>query len=152
MKRHDEYSFERSLGRMTTVLSRAILSNISRELPLGGVKLSSEEWVVLIYVGNHEGRTQCDLAAMIFKDRPAMSRMTDKLARMGLVRRKKDGEDSRARRLFITPRGRETMRRASEIVYGILAVAEAGISEEELLVCKKVLHKVHANLTGAKYE
>jgi MarR family transcriptional regulator for hemolysin len=148
MAKLEKYSFENSLGRLSTAVSRGILSRINRELPRAGLRLSSEEWVVLVFVWNMKGLTQCSLAELISKDRPALTRLVDKLTGKKLILRKADKGDSRARRLSLTPAGRAEVGKAAGVVQNILSLAKAGIAERDIRVCKAVLRRVQINLTA----
>ena len=52
-----------------------------------GTELTPEQWVVLVRLWEHDGRTQNELCDSTFRDRPTMSRMIDTLEARGLVTR-----------------------------------------------------------------
>src|SRR5271168_5167297 len=61
---------------------------------------------VLVYLANHEGISQAQLAELTDLEPMALVRTIDSLESQGCLERRKDPADRRARRLYLLPKGR----------------------------------------------
>jgi DNA-binding MarR family transcriptional regulator len=145
-KPSSNYSLRESLGNHATLFSRAVLKRINRELPLNGIRVTSEQWIVLVNVWHENGQPQRLLAGKLDKDKAAFTRIIAGIEAQGLVVRVPGPRDAREKIVHLTDEGKRVMDRATEIVRGILAVAQRGISGDDLRICKEVLRKAYENL------
>ena len=69
--------------------------------------LTADQFVILTALAEADGVTQKELARRTASDANTMSEMLGRLERRGLVARKRDASDGRARRVSLTDSGRE---------------------------------------------
>jgi DNA-binding MarR family transcriptional regulator len=141
------YSLDDSLGNLSTLFSRAILKRINLELKRHGYKITSEQWVILVYVWGHNEQSQQALAEKLFKDKTTIARLVASVELLGLVVREAGQSDNREKIVFLTERGKQVMNRVTALVQTLLNEAGRGISEEEMKICKDVLRRAHKNIS-----
>ena len=83
--------------------------------------LTADQFVILTALAEADGVTQKELARRTASDANTMSEMLGRLERRGLVTRKRDASDGRARRVSLTASGREIRQGAWD---GIAAFCE----------------------------
>jgi DNA-binding MarR family transcriptional regulator len=106
-------------------------------------------YLVLVTTGRGEPRSQLALAQHLGVDRTAMTYLIDDLERAGLVERKPDPTDRRARRVAITNRGRSLLHE----VQGGLHRAEdellAPLEEQERTTLRTLLQRLATAIAPA---
>jgi DNA-binding MarR family transcriptional regulator len=78
---------------------------------IGDLGLTPRQKALLIVAYRHPGSNQGDLADRIAVDRNTFAEMLARMVKSGLLRRSPDPEDGRAKRVFITIRGIELLKR-----------------------------------------
>ena len=69
--------------------------------------MTRAQWAVLFRLERNEGLKQSELAEMLDIQPITLTRLIDRLCDNGLIERRSDPNDRRAKRLFLTlPRGR----------------------------------------------
>lgn len=110
---------------------------------LASFGLTEATWRPLIHLGRlGEGARQNDLARSLGIEGPSLVRLLDRLAAAGLVERREDVSDRRAKTLHLTPEGRALLTRLQAVVREICAELASGVSPEELETCLKVFGHV----------
>ncbi len=113
-----------------------------------GEELTPEQWTVLIRLWEKDGRTQSDLSDSTFRDRPTMSRILDGMEARGIVERRVDPNDARARLVHLTRRGHALRKKLVPVVEDIVARLVAGIPDHDLVTTRATLKKMFADLEG----
>ncbi|XXX73117.1 MarR family transcriptional regulator [Sorangium sp. So ce134] len=111
-----------------------------------GVEITPEQWMVLVRLWEQEGVTQTHLAERTFRDVPTMSRILALMERDGLVERRRDPTDRRARLVYLTARGRALRKALSGEAKALVDALRAGIPEDDLLTTRRTLQRILANL------
>ncbi|AKV03950.1 Transcriptional regulator, MarR family [Labilithrix luteola] len=114
-----------------------------------GVELTPEQWAVLVRLWESDGRAQNDLGASTFRDKATMSRMVDALERAGLVERRPSEDDARSRLVWLTRRGRELRSVLVPVARKLVTHMLEGIDEKDLVVTRRTLQHIFANLEGS---
>jgi MarR family transcriptional regulator, transcriptional regulator for hemolysin len=107
------------------------------------------QWAVLARVEHTEGLKQCELADTLDLQPITLTRLIDRLCDGGLIERRSDPEDRRAKRLYLTPAARPVLDGLSRLGQDIMATVLAGIEPaavEQLLAHLLILK---TNLRGA---
>ncbi len=141
---------EEALGYWVTrtyMLSRA---ELYRRFKAHDVDLTPEQWMVLVRLWQEEGVTQSALADRTFRDLPTMSRILATMERAGLVTRRRDVADARARRVHLTERGRGLRRGLVGEARRMVDAMLKGIPEADIAVTRRTLQRVLANLEEAR--
>ena len=111
--------------------------------------MTRAQWAVLARVERSEGLKQCELANTLDLQPITLTRLIDRLCDGGLIERRSDPEDRRAKRLYLTPAARPVLDGLARLGKDIMATVLAGIEPaavEQLLVH---LLTLKTNLRGA---
>lgn len=146
MKRKKQYSFEESLGHLTSQASRMILKRINQELSRNNLPITSDQFSTLVYILNQNGQPQYALAETLNKDKTTMTRVFASLESLGLIVRLPGSNDGREKNVYLTDAGSKMMLEVTQVVQDLLESAMSGIDEAEIAVCKNVLRKFYSNL------
>lgn len=93
-----------------------------------------------------DGVRQGTLAKAVAIESSSLVRLLDQLSAAGLIERREDPGDRRAKTLHVTSEGRKLAARASEAVDALRKDAFAGVSARDLETTLRVLHRVEAAL------
>src|SRR5258706_6748050 len=89
--------------------------------------MTRAKWAVLARLDRFEGLKQNELAEMLDLQPITLTRLLDGLADNGLIERRADPDDRRAKRLFLTPAARPLLERLTELGEDLMATALAGL-------------------------
>ena len=73
------------------------------------------QWAVLVRLDRFEGLKQSELAEMLDLQPITLTRLVDRLCANGLIERRADPDDRRAKRLYLTPAARPLMDRLAQL-------------------------------------
>jgi MarR family transcriptional regulator for hemolysin len=141
--------------RLTTLQWRLVrdLGQISRrwrsrlDMRLAGFGLTEARWLPLLHLARWgDGRSQKELAATLGVEGPTLVRTLDWLEREGLVTRRPDPADRRAKTLHLSARAIALHAEIEREAAGVRADLLEGITEAELLACLAVLDRIAARL------
>lgn len=108
--------------------------------------MSRAKWAVLARLGRFEGLKQAELADMLDLQPITLTRLLDGLCDSGLIERRPDPDDRRAKRLFLTPAARPLLERLSILGGGIMDAALAGLDESRVATLLADLSIIKENL------
>lgn len=106
--------------------------------------ITPEQWGVIAMLREEDGITQKELSCRILKDQPNTTRILDKLAGKGLVRRAGAAADRRAYLVHLTDKGREMHDRLLPAVIAFRQDIVKGLTAEELGTLLRLLDRVGA--------
>ena len=129
-------------GKATAAMGRRLQKNLKEQ----GVLITAEQWSILYYLWIEEGRTQQELAALTFRDKPCVSRLIDNLEKLNLVMRVIDKEDKRSNLIFLTKTGRQLRQTGLQQAEKTLSEALNGLAHEDMIRAKDTLELLYANL------
>ena len=78
--------------------------------------MTRAQWAVLLRLERHEGLKQSDLAEILDVQPITLTRLVDRLCDNGLIERRADPNDRRAKRLHLTPAARPLLDRIQDHV------------------------------------
>src|SRR5215813_2398760 len=93
--------------------------------------LTRAKWAVLARLDRFEGLKQSELADMLDLQPITLTRLLDGLADNGLIERRPDPNDRRAKRLYLTPAARPLLASLSELGEELMGTALAGLDQAE---------------------
>ncbi|MGD9886316.1 MAG: MarR family winged helix-turn-helix transcriptional regulator [Reyranella sp.] len=126
-------------------IARRLRQAIDAELRLLG--LTEATWRPLVYVRRMgDGVRQKELATALSIEGPSLVRLLDNLERRGLIERREDESDRRARGIHLTRAGRELAKRAAKVGYEIQARLLAKVPADELEACQQVFGIIEREL------
>jgi len=122
----------------------------------GQFGITRAQWAVLARLDRFEGLKQSELAEMLDLQPITLTRLLDRLSDSGLIERRSDPNDRRAKRLFLTAAARPLLERLGELGEEMMATALAGVSREsveqivaQLAVMKENLRQAIQQRTAA---
>ena len=90
------------------------------------------QWAVLARVDRSEGLNQSELAETLDLQPITLTRLLDKLCDSGLIERRPDPDDRRAKRLFLTPAARPLLKQLAGLGEETMNSATEGLSHDEI--------------------
>ena len=90
--------------------------------------MTRAQWAVLARLEHHEGLKQSELAEMLDLQPITLTRLVDRLSASGLIERRADPNDRRAKRLYLTPAARPLMDRLAQLGADMMATVLDGFS------------------------
>ena len=110
--------------------------------------LTRAQWQTLFHLHRNEGCNQATLADLLEVEPITLARLIDRLEASGLVERRADPNDRRARLLFLGERAHPLLGKLKTLGAETRQIALAGISEDEQTLLMTLLTKMRANLSG----
>jgi len=104
-----QLNWDQRLGFLMHDVSRLRRKVFDEVMEPEGVTRS--QWWVMAHLSRHDGMSQSDLAEMLGVGRAALGGLIDRLESQDLVRRGADGQDRRAKLVFLTPAGSRMIER-----------------------------------------
>jgi MarR family transcriptional regulator, transcriptional regulator for hemolysin len=132
-----------------------ILNDVARMLRTyadqraGQFGITRAQWVVLARLDRFEGLKQSELAEMLDLQPITVTRLLDRLCDNGLIERRADPGDRRAKRLFLTPAARPLLERLGELGEELMTGALAGVDRAAVEQMVGQLATVKENLRQA---
>lgn len=110
------------------------------------LNVTVDQWLVLKHLYENEGLKQNELAELLFKDNPTLTRIIDLLCEKNLTVRKPHPEDRRSFRVELTAQGRKKVEQMKPRIQKIRLKAWEGLSQSDFRHFKKVLDAIYNNL------
>jgi MarR family transcriptional regulator, transcriptional regulator for hemolysin len=110
--------------------------------------LTRAQWQTLFHLARNEGCNQATLADLLDVEPITTARTIDRLELSGLVERRPDPGDRRARLLFLGERAHPLLEELRALGAETREIALAGIDEDERTLLMTLLTKMRANLSG----
>jgi DNA-binding MarR family transcriptional regulator len=111
-----------------------------------GSDLRPREFAILNRLHQYGELTQTQLAELTYKDKPAMTRMIDRLIERKLVKKVMAADDRRSFLVSLTPRGEAIRNAIVPRIVSVLETACTGISRKDLAITVATLKKISADL------
>ncbi len=137
---------------MTTRLVRvARLYRLAVDEALGGLGLSDALALPVVLLGRRpEGMRQNLLAYELGVEGPSLVRLLDRLMRDGLVERREDPTDRRAKIVTLTDQGQDFSRRASKALDAYRAQLLTGVADADIEAVRRLLITMETRLLAAR--
>ncbi|HEX8332890.1 MAG TPA: MarR family transcriptional regulator [Segetibacter sp.] len=139
-KKGELYSF------VTGMASTAVGRRLQKNFKQAGLEVTIEQWSVLYHLWKEDGLSQQELCDRSFRDKPSITRLLDNLEKQKLVKRKASKNDRRKNLIELTDAARQLQEMTMEVANQTLNEALAGVSSDDVELCKSVLQKVYDNL------
>jgi MarR family transcriptional regulator for hemolysin len=111
--------------------------------------MTRAQWAVLARLDRFEGLKQSELAEMLDLQPISLTRLLDRLCDAGLIERRSDPNDRRAKRLFLTPAARPLLERLADLGEEMMTTALAGVDRNAVERMVAQLATVKENLRRA---
>jgi MarR family transcriptional regulator for hemolysin len=118
--------------------------------------ITRAQWAVLVRLDRSEGLKQSELAEMLDLQPITLTRLLDKLSDSGLIERRADPTDRRAKRLFLTAAARPLLERLGILAEEMMAATLADVEHKDIEQMvgqlagvkdnlRRLIHQRHAN-------
>jgi MarR family transcriptional regulator, transcriptional regulator for hemolysin len=138
------YPINREFGFILNDVARLLRTYADHKAAQFGI--TRAQWVVLVRLERSEGLNQTELADMLDLQPITLTRLLDKLSDSGLIERRPDPGDRRAKRLFLTPAARPLLKRLAELGEETMTSTLAGIERDGIEKMVSQLALVKENL------
>ena len=139
-----KYPINREFGFILNDVARLLRTYADYKAAQFGI--TRAQWAVLVRMERSEGMNQTELADMLDLQPITLTRLLDKLSDSGLIERRPDPGDRRAKRLFLTPAARPLLKRLAELGEETMTSTLAGIDPESIAKMVSQLAIVKENL------
>jgi len=105
-----------------------------------------DQWLVLKHLYENESMKQNELAEILFKDNPTLTRIIDLLCEKELTIRKQHPGDRRCFQVSLTKIGRSKVEQMKPKIAAIRLKAWEGLSNKDFLHFTRVMNTIYDNL------
>ncbi len=123
--------WEKSMGFLLHDVARLLRKRFEQHARAKQLGLTRSQAAVLGRLSRQEGINQVTLAQQLELEPITLVRLLDRLQAAGLVERRPDPQDRRARALYLTPQARPLLDRVSILAGEVYDEALAGLSSPE---------------------
>jgi MarR family transcriptional regulator, transcriptional regulator for hemolysin len=128
----------------TARLLRTYADHVARDLGM-----TRSQWFVLSRIERTEGLKQSELAEMCDLQPISLTRLIDRLCDNGLIERRSDPQDRRAKRLFLMPAARPVLDALFVLGQDMMEIVLAGVDPPARDALLANLLTLKSNLRGA---
>jgi MarR family transcriptional regulator, transcriptional regulator for hemolysin len=137
----------RQIAFLISDLARLLKTYVDQQARRYG--MTRAQWQVLSRLERCEGLKQSELAEMLDLQPITLTRLVDRLCDNGLIERRPDPNDRRAKRLFLTQEARPLMDRIAVLGEEIMSNVLAGIDGDDVEFMLTKLGRAKENLREA---
>lgn len=113
-----------------------------------GFNITVDQWLVLKQLYERERLKQNELAGLVFKDNPTLTRIIDLLCEKGLAERNMHPDDRRCFMVSLTSKGRNKVKEMLPRIQEVRLKAWEGLSERDFNHFRRILNTIYENLGG----
>lgn len=128
------------------LLSRACLAhrqNLRRRL--SDIDLHAGQEIFLLFIWQDEGLTQSELGERVGVQPSTVNRMVGRMERSGLIQRRKDEEDNRVTRVYLTEKGSNMREPVAQVWEDVEAQLMRNFTAEERMLLRRLLYQIYEN-------
>ena len=111
--------------------------------------ITRAQWAVMARLDRQEGLKQSELAEMLDLQPITLTRLLDRLSECGLIERRPDPNDRRAKLLYLTPKAKPLLEQLGDLGEELMTTALAGVEREHIEMMVTKLAIVKENLRHA---
>ncbi|TAE15146.1 MAG: MarR family transcriptional regulator [Bacteroidetes bacterium] len=126
--------------------SKRIKQYAQTQFKLQKFGITVDQWIVLKKLNEVSGCSQSDLAELVNKDAPTLTRIIDLLVDKGLLQRNLDTEDRRKFVVCLTTEGTQKVQDISPKIDLIRQQAWKNMTQADFEHFKEILEKIYKNL------
>ncbi len=141
------FSLERDFAFMVSDVARMLRTLFDQEARKFG--MTRAQWGVLFRLERSEGLKQSELADLLEIQPITLTRLIDRLCDNGLIERRNDPNDRRAKRLFLTPAARPLLNRLDKLTSEIMERTLTGVDRDAIGAMTRHLTAIKENVRQA---
>jgi DNA-binding MarR family transcriptional regulator len=140
------YQFQDSIGFHLFRTTFKLKARFARELR--PFDITTEQYGVLFLLWDLDGLQQWEIADLLLKDRPNVTRILEKLEKKKFISREIDPDDRRATRVYLTPAGREIKPHLEQAIERFREQSYRGLSQQQRTELRAILSCIMENLNS----
>lgn len=129
-----------NMGCMLGTAYQALVSELSSALSASGADISVPEYLILRALYTRDGMQQCEIGAIISKDKGAISRCVASMERKGLVRT--EAVSHKCLKVYLAEKGRKLEPKISSVAQERHSALESMLTPDEMTTFATVLRKI----------
>jgi DNA-binding MarR family transcriptional regulator len=137
-----------TLGFLMVEVARLLRRRYDQALDRAGLGLTHAEARTLALIGRTPGRRQASLAEALAIEPMTLTGLLDRLEAAGLVERRTDPADRRAKLVATTAKAKSTLGAIAAVAESVLAEATVGVNADEVAAVRSTLARMRANLAA----
>ncbi|WP_296701164.1 MarR family transcriptional regulator [Algoriphagus sp.] len=132
--------------------ARKVKQYAQQQFKSGDFDVTVDQWLVLKNLSENQLLSQTELAQLVFKDHPTLTRIIDLLCKKGYVERIPHPQDRRSFQLHLTEVGVAKVIALRPQILEIREKAWENLSENDFEEFKRILNTIYKNLGGQDIE
>lgn len=132
--------------------ARKVKQYAQHQFKNGVFDVTVDQWLVLKNLSENELLSQTELANLVFKDHPTLTRIIDLLCKKGYVERVPHPQDRRSFQLHLTDTGLEKVSELKPKILEIREKAWENLTTKDFEEFKRILDTIYQNLDGQSEE
>jgi DNA-binding MarR family transcriptional regulator len=141
-ERYNAYSF------LLDRTARKVKQFAQRRFKEMGFNITVDQWLVLKQLYERERLKQNELAGLVFKDNPTLTRIIDLLCEKGLTERNAHPDDRRCFMVSLTTKGKSKVKEMLPRIQEVRLKAWEGLSDRDFNHFRRILNTIYENLGG----
>lgn len=134
-----------TIGYLMVQVSRAHRNQASVILAELGLHAGQE--ILLMYLWENDGLIQSELALLMEVEPPTLTKMLHRMEKVGLLERRRDQQDARSYRIYLTDKGRALFEPVTHAWNVLESRILTDLTLEEQLLFRRLLLQIRSNLT-----
>ncbi|UJP64977.1 MarR family winged helix-turn-helix transcriptional regulator [Mongoliitalea daihaiensis] len=126
--------------------ARKVKQYAQQKFKLGEFGITVDQWLVMKNLDENELLSQSELAQLVFKDQPTLTRIIDILCKKSYVTRIPHPHDRRSFQLVLTEDGKTKVGELKPLVSGIREIAWKNLNHQDFEEFKRILNTIYSNL------
>ncbi len=131
---------------MRSLLTAHLAFKKNIEMGLKNYGLNPGNPKIILYIAEHEGCSQKELAEYCFVESATLSSVLSKMEKNGLIERRHQGNDRRAYAIYPTQEGQHVFKAVKEQFEDTVSTALSGFTRKEAKEFRAYLQRVTENL------
>ncbi|OOG76766.1 MarR family winged helix-turn-helix transcriptional regulator [Algoriphagus sp. A40] len=132
--------------------ARKVKQYAQHQFKTGEFDVTVDQWLVLKNLSENELLSQTELANLVFKDNPTLTRIIDLLCKKGYVERIAHPQDRRSFQLHLTESGLDKVSELRPKILEIREKAWENLTAKDFEEFKRILDTIYQNLDGQVIE
>jgi len=139
-----------SIAHLAAKVRRAFSNRLNRNFRQAGLDVTVEQFVVLMILRQAGELSQQEIAVRSNRDKTSVTRLLKNIEKKCLIRRRCGINDKRQKLICLSKTGKILIEKIITHAEIYDDIAEKGISQQELMICRDVLKKMYSNLAGVE--
>jgi DNA-binding MarR family transcriptional regulator len=132
--------------------ARKVKQYAQQQFKFGDFDVTVDQWLILKNLSENGHLSQTELANLVFKDHPTLTRILDLLCKKGYVERVPHPTDRRSFILHLTATGVDKVTALRPQILKIREKAWDNLSDQDFQEFKRILDTIYQNLGGQELE